>query len=147
MSLMYKDSLLFDIPSNLIEVEKFQYIFDPKTNIMFKPYYGAISVFDIQNSWDFAISHNLIPKHTGGFILDYRSAIFDIDIDEYEKIANYYKRNLDVFRNKKIAILINDSKDSVIPFLVQTKDDGYRSQPFSTVEGAMDWILYSRLAY
>lgn len=121
--------------------EKFKYSFDESTGILYKYYYGAITLKDIYSSWDYAISNNLIPKETQGFILDYKEATFDIKIKEYAKIAEYYKEHLDIFRNQKIAIITQTPKDVVIPLLVESKDYGYSSKPFYTVEAAIRWIL------
>jgi len=121
--------------------EKFKYIFDETTGILYKYYYGPITLGDIYSSWDEAISKNLIPKETKGFILDYRKANFDIDVKDSPGIADYYKNHLDVFGNYKIAIITQSPKDVVIPMIVEEKDDGYSSQPFYTVKAAIKWIL------
>lgn len=121
--------------------EKFKYIFDDSTGILYKYYYGSITLEDIFSSWDYAISENLIPKETKGFILDYRNATFDIAIKEHSGISDYYKEHLDIFGNFKIAIITQTSKDITIPSLVELKDDGYSSRPFYTLEAAIKWVL------
>ena len=60
--------------------EKFKYNFDESTGILYKSYFGEITLEDIYSSWDYAINENLIPKTTKGFILDYREASFKIKI-------------------------------------------------------------------
>jgi len=122
-------------------MEKFKFVFDDSTGILYKYYYGSITIEDISSSWDYAIAHNLIPKNTKEFILDYRKATFQIKLTEYEMIADYYKQNLDIFRNKKIAIITQTSKDVIIPALVETKDDDYSSAPFYTLSAAINWVL------
>ena len=121
--------------------ENFKYIFDEATRILYKHYFGEITIKDISSSWDFAIANNLIPKETKGFILDYREASFDIDIREYGKIAEYYKKHLEIFKDQKIAIITRTSKDVIIPTLVESKDDGYTSKPFYTEDAALKWVL------
>ncbi|MCF8379387.1 MAG: hypothetical protein K9H49_07410 [Bacteroidales bacterium] len=121
--------------------EKIKYHYDPKDKIMFKSYYGLISIDIIASSWMQAFEKEIIPKETVGFILDYREAIFDMDVDEHAEIANFYKKNLEVFRNKKIAIITDKPKAVVIVTLVEALDDGYFSKPFSTLEAARAWVL------
>lgn len=121
--------------------EKFKYDFDSSTGILYKFYYGPITLEDIFSSWDYAISNNLVPKETKGFLLDYRDAELDIDIKEYYKIPDYYQKHLDVFGGCKIAILTQSKRDIAIPTLVEAKDDGYLSQPFYTLEAAIQWVL------
>ena len=120
---------------------KFKYQYDSSTRILFKYYFGQISLEDIYSSWDFAIRTNLIPSGTRSFILDYTDASFDIKVKEYPKIGEYYKNHLEVFKNCKIAIITQTPKDVVIPALVETIDEGYYSKPFYTLDAAIDWVL------
>ena len=62
-------------------------------------------------------------------------------VDEHIEIADFYKDNLEVFGNFKIAVISNEPKDVVIIILVETKEDGYFSRLFSTVEAATNWVL------
>jgi len=121
--------------------KKFAYQFDGSTNILYKHYFGMITLEDIYSSWDYAINNNIIPAGTRSFILDYRDASFDINVKEYHKIADYYADHLEVFKNSKIAIITQTPKDVVIPALVETKDKGYVSKPFYSIEAATDWVL------
>lgn len=121
--------------------KKFKYQYDSSKGILFKYYYGLISIKDIYSSWDEAILNNTIPEGTRSFILDYTEASFDLKVQEYPKIAEYYRNHLEVFRNCKIAIITHTPKDVVIPSLVETIDEGYFSKPFYTLEAAIDWVL------
>ena len=121
--------------------EKFKYIFDESNGILYKYYYGPITLEDIYSSWDYAINNNLIPKETKGFILDYRNATFNINIREHTGIGDYYKKHIDVFRDYKIAIITQNPKDVIIPTLVELIDDGYYSRAFYTPEAAIQWVL------
>jgi hypothetical protein len=121
--------------------KKFDYHFNPSLCILFKTYYGLITIEDIETSWEYAFEHNLIPKENKGFILDYRNSHFDIAINDYTAIPQFYKKHLDVFGNFKIAIITQEPKDTVVPVLVAMEDDGYVSKPFSTMEAAIAWVL------
>lgn len=121
--------------------EKFKYFFDNETGILYKYYYGNITIEDIYSSWDYAITKGLIPKETKGFILDFTEAAMEIGLSNYHMISTYYKQHLDIFKNQKIAILTHSPKDIVIPTLVETEDDGYLSRPFYTLEAAIHWVL------
>lgn len=121
--------------------EKFKYHFNNSMGILFKTYYGLISIEDIESSWEYAFENDLIPKEKKGFILDYRNSNFNIKVEEYTAIVNFYKKNIDIFGNYKIAILTEEPRDIVVPILVETLDEGYSSRPFSTLEAAIDWVL------
>ncbi len=121
--------------------QKFVYKFDAETGILYKYYYGEISIYDITSSWNEAFSKNLIPKETKGFILDYQGASFHFKIEEHIKIAEFYRSNLEVFGGFKIAIITTNPKDVIVPTMVEKKDNGYFSKPFSTLPAAIGWVL------
>jgi len=123
-------------------VTKFKYEFNSSLGILFKYYYGEITIEDIINSWNYAFENNLIPDDNKGFILDYRQASFRIGAHEYKEIPKFYKLHPEIFFNRKIAIITLSPKDIVIPYLVKKQDDGYYSRPFSTHESAINWILH-----
>lgn len=124
-----------------MDFKKFKYQFDSSSGILYKFYFGEITMADIESSWEYAFENNLIPKETKGFILDYRSATFKIEIDDHVLIADFYKNHIDVFGNQKIGVITEDPRDVIIPILVESKDDGYHSRPFSTLEAAINWVL------
>ena len=119
----------------------FDYSYDTNTDILYKSYVGEIEYTDIANSWDYAIENNSIPSMVKGFIVDYRNASFKMQRMEHQAIAKYYKDHLDIFGNKRIAVITATPKDTVIPILVETLDDGYMSKPFCTEEAALAWVL------
>lgn len=121
--------------------KKYRYEYDRDLGILFKYYYGLISIEDIESSWIYAFENNLIPKEVKGFVLDYRKSNFNIKIEEHVKIAEFYKKHLDVFGGFKIAIVTEDANDVVIPILVEEKDEGYISKPFSLFDAAVNWVL------
>lgn len=122
----------------------FKYHFDEETEILYKYYYGPITVKEIYSSWDYAIEYNLIPQETRGIILDYTKAHFNFPIKEHGRIAEYYRDHIDVFRNQRIAILTQSDRDVIVPTLVELKDDGYSSRPFFTLNAAISWVLGSK---
>ncbi len=74
--------------------EKFKYHYDSSMGILYKTYYGLITIEDIESSWEYAFQNNLIPKERKGFILDYRQSNFSIKIDHHYRIADFYKNIL-----------------------------------------------------
>jgi hypothetical protein len=121
--------------------KNFKYHFDSSLGILFKYYYGATTIRDIESSWEYAFKNGLIPREVKGFILDYRKSTFDVKIDEYMAIPNFYQKHIDIFGDLKIAILTEDPKDIVVPILVELEDEGYLSKPFTTLESAIKWVL------
>ncbi len=60
---------------------------------------------------------------------------------DHTKIVTFYRNNIATFGGHRIAILTDDPKDLVISVLVELKDKGYKSKPFSTEEAAKKWVL------
>jgi hypothetical protein len=120
---------------------KFKFNLDPSAGILYKYYFGKISMKDISSSWEHAFDNNVIPQNIKGFILDYRQASFNFKIQEHVGIANFYKNHLEVFGGLKIAIITNTPQNVIIPIMVMAKDEGYSSAPFSTEKAALEWIL------
>lgn len=97
---------------------------------------------NIYSSWDELIEQNIIPNETKGFIVDYREAHFQFDVTKYHFISDYYKKNIEIFGKRKIAILSETPKDVALLILVQLKDNGYKTNPFTTLPSALNWIRY-----
>lgn len=51
---------------------KYKYHFNSTFGILYKTYYGLISIEDIESSWEDAFKNEVIPKENKGFVLDYR---------------------------------------------------------------------------
>lgn len=120
--------------------EKFKYNFDDEAEILYKYYFGPITLEDITSSWEHAFRHKLVPPGTKKFLMDFSRASLNLKIDEHQGIADFYKSHLDVFGDARVAVLVKDPRDMVFPVLVNTKDDGYLSRPFTTLEGALRWL-------
>lgn len=120
---------------------KYSIIYDIKTKIVTKTYFGDIYIDDIFETWDEAIEKNQIPNDVSGFLLDYKNANLNVPPLQTSGIAKYYRDHLELFANKKIAILSESSKNIIVPILMQEMDQGYVSKPFSSLEAAINWIL------
>lgn len=123
----------------------YTYEFHPELNIVFKNYYGPISIEDIFSSWEYAINNDIILSDIKGFILDFRKATFDFKIERFIEIVGFYRRNLDTFQGKKIALISTNPSDLVVPILFNAKDKGYVSKSFSTQEASIEWLLNTHL--
>jgi hypothetical protein len=121
--------------------KKFNYIYDNINQVVYKRYYGIISIEDITSSWNFAFGAKLFPEFTKRFILDYRLAQLDFNEEIHMQIASYYQEKLSVFRESRIAIIVTDPIFTAISVLFGTLDHNYLSKPFSTEKEALKWVL------
>lgn len=122
-------------------MKKIYYKYDKKTKLYYKYYEGLISAEYITSSWNEVIELKLIPKEVKGCIVDYTNATFDFNLMDDIKISEYYQDNLAVFENWRIAVLIANLDDFVIPTLIRHEDDGYQTKPFLKLESAINWAL------
>ncbi|QIA09007.1 hypothetical protein [Draconibacterium halophilum] len=117
---------------------KFKYEY--KDRIVFKYYFGLVTVEDVRESWLSAINQNLFPDDVIGFVLDYRKAKFDIAPGRHNEIPEFYHQHPEVFEGTRVAIVTVRPEDVVYPMLIRMKDKGYQSIPFSTIEAAINWV-------
>lgn len=120
---------------------KVSFDFDPDEQIFYKVHFGIITISDIIKSWNIAFDQKVIPEGTKRFVLDFRGAHFDIDVNEIHQISNFYEAK-SAFRQARIAVLTVDPKDFVIPILVQSYNASLSTRPFSTLKEATKWVLY-----
>ncbi len=125
-----------------IDLSRYKFEFNSANGIMFKYYFGGISFEDIVNSWEYAIENNLIPKETKGFIIDFTNATLISPVSKHYILADFYRNHPDIFHHHKIAIITINPKEVVVPILLRQQDFGSITMPFSTLEGAIDWILH-----
>jgi len=111
-----------------------------KDQILYRYYFGLISVEDIKDSWLTDIKQKLIPSETIGFVQDYRLAHFDFEPGRCIEVDYFYQSFPEVFGKKRIAFITEHPDDMVYPMLIQLQDKGYESMPFSTMKAAVQWI-------
>ncbi len=119
----------------------YKFELNSELNILYKNYYGPISIENIFSSWEYAFNNEVIPNDVKGFILDFRKSSFDFKTERFIEIVDFYKRNIEIYGGKKVALISTNPSDLVIPILFNSKDKGYSSKSFSTQEAALDWIL------
>ncbi|SDW88147.1 hypothetical protein SAMN05444411_102374 [Lutibacter oricola] len=115
--------------------------YNSKNKIFIKSYHGDIYLEDVVNSWKEIISKKIIPENFQGIIVDLRKGVIKMTIEESVGVSQFYKNNLSLFGNKKIAYITNSPIKTVYSMLVEQKDKGYKTKTFSYKEAAIYWIL------
>ncbi len=121
--------------------EKSTFAYNEEKGILTKKYFHQINIEDIESTWVQAFNSKSVPLGTKRFVLDYRDASFDLNPKDYIRIPEFYKKHVDIFSFAKIAVLTDNPKDLIIPILVEAKDKGFFSRPFSTMEAATSWLM------
>ena len=122
--------------------DRVEYKYDQSTGIFYKYYYGKVTLQVLTSSWEHAIANNIIPEENlKGFIVDYKNATLKMDTNEASGIADFYNKHLNIFRNMKIALIMEKPDQVIFPILVESKGVNYFPRPFYSHEAALDWIL------
>lgn len=122
--------------------KRIEYKFDSNTRILFKYHFGTINFNDIETSWIDAFNNNTIPENVIGFVLDYSEAELDMVAEEAKDITRFYREHLDVFRNRKVALVMTKPGHVVFPILVGMEADEYFTRAFYTTDAAVEWVLH-----
>ena len=120
---------------------KTEYKFDKSTGILYKYYHGIVTLDVIISSWEYAINSNIIPKKVRGFILDFRGTTLKLNIKETSDIAAFYNQHPDIFKNKKVALIMQEPEQVVFPIIIESENIEFSPRPFYTEEAAVKWIL------
>lgn len=119
----------------------FEYEYDEFSGILYINFCGEVTVSDICSAWEYVFENNLITSKVKGFILDHRNATLNFNTSDYQEVACFYRENKVIFRNLKIGTITEDPKGVVIAILIESEVVGFPIKPFSTVGGAVNWVL------
>lgn len=120
---------------------KTEYKFNKPTGILYKYYHGNVTLKGIISSWQHAIDNNVIPSDVKGFILDYTDANLKMKISEASGISDFYHKNLNIFKNKKVALIMQHPDQVVFPLVLESEGVEFFPRPFFTEAAAVKWIL------
>jgi len=108
-------------------------------DILFRTFKGTVTMNDIISSWEDNINNRLISKDHLGSISDYRKAKLQIELEDLNKFANFYKKNIHLFKNMKLGVISNNP-DIALPVYFQMHHSEIQLKSFSTIEAAIIWI-------
>ncbi|MGD2035478.1 MAG: hypothetical protein PVF73_10505 [Bacteroidales bacterium] len=121
--------------------EKASIRFDASTGIFFKIYSGDITLNDLETSWETIIEKKYIPEEVTGFILDYSNAKVKMDISQTKGIAEFYNQHLQIFKEKKIGLIMTKPEQVIFPMLVESRNPPYYLKAFNTEHAAINWVI------
>jgi len=75
-----------------------------------------------------------------GIINDFRELELDASINDVNKILKLIDDNYDIFKNIKIAVVVDSYKNIVFPMIVEKISKRVAIKPFSTLKAAEDWV-------
>ena len=107
--------------------------------ILTKVFKGNVNRSDIIQSWKEVMKSELISKTHRGVISDMREANLYHEKTNTEKLHNFFSKNIDFFKNLKLAIVI-DSPEVVYPMIFETEQKMININYFCTIEAAKNWV-------
>lgn len=105
---------------------------------------GRLTYDDIGQAWAQLLS---MPEFTAmkyNLLSDYRKAIFDMELEEADKIVEFMKTIEPVVRGKKQCLVVEDPYSTAGSILFQQKvyqEVGFRVKTFSTIKAAEEWLM------
>lgn len=125
----------------MIYNNKIYYNYDKESKILYKHYTGLIKIEDIISSWNYAFEMNLLSRQVKGIILDYSRASFDLKIKMDTEIVIFYLENLNFFGGLRIAVVLSNPDEFIVPMLARHEEYGLDSALFICMDRAKNWII------
>jgi hypothetical protein len=101
---------------------------------------GRVTFSEIYNSWQDMITSGVLNASLIGIINDFRELELDASINDVNKILKLIDDNYDIFKNIKIAVVVDSYKNIVFPMMVEKISKRAAIKPFSTLKAAEDWV-------
>ena len=102
---------------------------------------GKVTFDELYVSWKDMITTEKLNASLFGIINDFRELEIDAKISDVNNILKLIDENIDVFKEIKIAVVVDSYKNIVFPMMVEKISKKAQIKPFSTFDAARDWIL------
>lgn len=100
---------------------------------------GRLSPSDLISSWEYLIEEKLKKQHFLGVITVYSDVELEMELDDFDHLLDLLKKNSDLLKNLKIAIVMETHINRVFPLLT-LRYSQFNIQSFSNLEAAKKWI-------
>lgn len=121
---------------------KIEHRYDSEAKIFYKYFYGDIIFNDIITDWLLLIQKKQLPSGVKRFILDYRKAKLLATAGSAKDIASFYKKHALWFQQSKVALIMQNPDEVIIPILANEECAGLLEfRPFYTLDGALEWVI------
>ena len=110
-------------------------------SILIRDFADKVSVTDIIHSWDILIEQGMLNSNIKGVINNITGCQLAMDLDSFYTLIDYIKTK-DILRKVKLAVVCNNPKMIIFPILGEAEEKDLHIKPFSTVEAAVEWIMF-----
>jgi hypothetical protein len=119
-----------------------QYIHDDR--IIIRKFAGEISFKEVMESWTHLISNELISPECIGIINDFTEAKLQMQMNNLDKLFDFFLTYYDVFKKIKLAVIMNTPAETVLPILAKEEHPQFKIQAFCTFDAAEKWVLKNK---
>ncbi len=117
-----------------------EYDYDKENEIISRCFHGNVFLENNIESWDELLSEYDLSK-IKGIINDFSEANMQMEINEISTLLKFLNNKLKNLSQIKIAVVSIKPEIIVFPTLAANNFPLLNIRPFSTVEGARNWIL------
>ncbi len=121
-------------------MENLQYNYNEEDGIFYFSWEGATKVEDVANMWKEVMENNAIPSGCKMFLSDHRKMFLVDNIEDYFVIENIYIENPHIFKDAKLAIIVEAPKVTASFIVFHSRIKGITIKPFSTEKAAKKWL-------
>jgi hypothetical protein len=108
-------------------------------SILIRKFTGKVGFKDIIDSWEYLCKNNLIDEKIKGIINDLMECELILDFESFTSLLSFMEKQ-DCLKRIKLAVITNNPKTIVFPFLGEKHKGEMKIKPFSTMQAAVDWI-------
>jgi len=109
-------------------------------SILIRKFIGKTNDSDIINSWEYLIKNLLIDKKIKGVVTNLLECDLSLNMESFNTVLDYMN-NQECIKGIKCAVVTNNPKTIVFPFLGEKRNRDLKIKPFSTIEAAVNWML------
>ncbi|RKD94596.1 hypothetical protein [Marinifilum flexuosum] len=106
--------------------------------VIIRSFYGFVEIHEVLDSF-LHMRDSLICKNVIGIVTDFESANLNFKLSDLEIVVKHIN-NEGIYKNIKLAIVVDTPKKTVFPIIAQAKLKEAKLKPFASLKAAMNWV-------
>jgi len=107
---------------------------------------GILDYQEIGKAWQQLLTMKEFTELGYDLLSDYSGSVFDMEVEEGERIIAFMQNIVTIVRGKKQAIIVDDPYSTAVTLLFEQqvyKEIGFIVRTFSTEKGGLEWLKSS----
>lgn len=118
-----------------------KHTYDKKNKVLIKAFEGTVYMDDVIESWRTDMENKRVTIELKAVITDFKRVNNKANISELNKITDFYKEHFEIFKDMKLAVVIDSPPGVAMLYLFEKKNDEFKHRAFTTIDAAMEWCL------